>query len=158
MQLDIHHLREDYTKDSLDISTTADHPFQQFHTWFKEAQASSVAEPNAMTLATVTPEGRPKARIMLLKQLDSTGFVFFTNYGSAKGKDLTHNPQASLLFFWDALQRQVRISGVVERISREESIAYFQSRPKGSCDRRHRFTSEPSSGRQAAVGGNSFLA
>lgn len=132
MLLNLKDLREDYNRDQLTFEETDASPFKQFQSWFEAAQRSEVREPNAMTLATVNAEGRPKARIVLLKQVDDTGFVFFTNYDSQKGKDISANPFASLVFFWDAQQRQVRIEGRVEKIAATESEAYFQSRPKGS--------------------------
>ncbi|PSR13893.1 MAG: pyridoxamine 5'-phosphate oxidase [Bacteroidetes bacterium] len=132
MLLDIKDLREDYNQGNLELADTAVHPFDQFHLWFKAARQSEVREPNAMTLATISATGRPKARIVLLKQLDEQGLVFFTNYDSQKGKDLAVHPAAALVFFWDAQQRQVRVEGTVVKISPEESTAYYQSRPKGS--------------------------
>ncbi|MEL7248322.1 MAG: pyridoxamine 5'-phosphate oxidase [Bacteroidota bacterium] len=132
MLLNLEDLREDYNRDQLTIDQTDASPFVQFQRWFKAAQESTIKEPNAMTLATVGADGRPKARIVLLKQVDSAGFVFYTNYDSQKGQDMAANPFASLVFFWDVLQRQVRVAGRVEKITAEESAAYFQSRPKGS--------------------------
>lgn len=107
-------------------------PFAQFQRWFQAAQDAGLSLPNAMTLATATREGRPSARFVLLKGFDEQGFVFFTNYESHKGRELTENPYAALVFYWDPLHRQVRISGSVTRISREESDRYFHSRPTGS--------------------------
>ena len=132
MLLNLEDLREDYNRDQLTIEQTDPDPFVQFQRWFAAAQASTVKEPNAMTLATVGANGRPKARIVLLKQVDDDGFVFFTNYDSQKGQDLAANPFASLVFFWNIMQRQVRVEGRVEKISFADSEAYFQSRPKGS--------------------------
>lgn len=132
MLLNLEDLREDYTRDQLILEDTDPNPLLQFERWFKAAQQSPVNEPNAMTLATVGGNGRPKARIVLLKQVDDQGFVFFTNYDSQKGQDLQANPFASLVFFWDVIQRQVRIEGRVEKIAQADSEAYFQSRPKGS--------------------------
>ena len=132
MLLNLEDLREDYTRDQLILEDTDPSPLLQFERWFKAAQQSPVNEPNAMTLATVGGNGRPKARIVLLKQVDDQGFVFFTNYDSQKGQDLQANPFASLVFFWDVIQRQVRIEGQVEKIAQADSEAYFQSRPKGS--------------------------
>ena len=132
MLLNLEDLREDYNRDQLTIEQTDPDPFVQFQRWFAAAQASTVKEPNAMTLATVGVNGRPKARIVLLKQVDDDGFVFFTNYDSQKGQDLAANPFASLVFFWNIMQRQVRVEGRVEKISFADSEAYFQSRPKGS--------------------------
>ncbi|MEL7426293.1 MAG: pyridoxamine 5'-phosphate oxidase [Bacteroidota bacterium] len=132
MLLNLEDLREDYNRDQLTMDQTDADPLVQFQRWFKTAQESTVKEPNAMTLATVGADGRPKARIVLLKQVDGDGFIFYTNYDSQKGQDMAANPFASLVFFWDVLQRQVRVAGRVEKITAEESEAYFQSRPKGS--------------------------
>ncbi|MEL6835944.1 MAG: pyridoxamine 5'-phosphate oxidase [Bacteroidota bacterium] len=132
MLLNLEDLREDYNRDQLTMDQTDADPLVQFQRWFKTAQESTVKEPNAMTLATVGADGRPKARIVLLKQVDGDGFIFYTNYDSQKGQDMAANPFASLVFFWDVLQRQVRVAGQVEKITAEESEAYFQSRPKGS--------------------------
>ncbi|HEY2365535.1 MAG TPA: pyridoxamine 5'-phosphate oxidase [Polyangiaceae bacterium] len=104
-------------------------PFEQFDLWF--ADAAGLPEPNAMALATVT-DGQPSVRMVLLKERDARGFVFFTNYGSRKGRELTANPHAALLFFWPTLQRQIRIEGTVERVAREESAAYFRTRARGA--------------------------
>lgn len=132
MLLNLEDLREDYNRDQLTIEDTDPSPFIQFERWFKSAQESTVVEPNAMTLATIGADGRPKARIVLLKKADPQGLVFYTNYDSQKGQDLAANPFASLVFFWYAQQRQVRVEGRVEKVSAAESEAYFQSRPKGS--------------------------
>ena len=121
-----------YAGDSLDVSSVADEPFTQFREWFAAATAAAVPAVNAMTLATVNDEGRPSARIVLLKEIDNAGFVFFTNYDSQKGKELEDNPAAALVFYWHPLHRQVRIEGDVEKISAKESDAYFDSRPLGS--------------------------
>jgi pyridoxamine 5'-phosphate oxidase len=107
-------------------------PIEQFTVWFEEAREGGVLEPNAMTLATASATGEPSARIVLLKGIDERGFVFYTNYESAKGRDLAANPRATLSFYWPQLERQVRIAGSVERVSPEESRAYFDSRPLGS--------------------------
>jgi pyridoxamine 5'-phosphate oxidase len=107
-------------------------PIQQFHAWFDQALAAGLAEPNAMTVATATPDGRPSARMLLIKGVDQRGFVFFTNYESRKGQELAGNPYAALVFYWAELERQVRIEGAVERVSPAESDAYFHSRPLGS--------------------------
>jgi len=125
-------IRKEYSKAALDILTMSTDPIQQFENWFQEAMHSQVAEPNAMCLATVNADHRPSARIVLLKSFDDRGFVFYTNYHSRKGKELSGNPRACLLFYWPQLWRQVRIEGAVEKISDEESDAYFQSRPLGS--------------------------
>ena len=107
-------------------------PIMQFQEWFDLAQNANIYLPEAMTLATASPEGIPSARIVLLKCIDHRGFVFFTNYNSRKGDELNSNPQAALVIHWSTLQRQIRIEGNVERISRDESETYFQSRPRGS--------------------------
>ncbi len=125
-------LRQDYTLAGLQETDLDSNPFKQFEIWFKEALHSELLEPNAMTLATATPDGKPSARIVLLKGFDERGFVFYTNYESLKGKQLIANPQAALVFFWDRLERQIRIEGKVTKVSPQESDAYFQSRPKGS--------------------------
>lgn len=125
-------MRRDYTLAALDEDTVHHNPFMQFAAWFREATDAGIDEPNAMTLATSTPDGIPSARIVLLKGADENGFTFYTNYTSQKSHDLLLNPCAALLFFWGELQRQVRISGRVEKCSREESEAYFRSRPAES--------------------------
>lgn len=125
-------LRQSYEKNVLLEETAAASPLDQFSLWFDEALQAKVPEPNAMTLATVDAAGQPSARTVLIKGFDAQGFVFFTNYESRKGHDLQHNPRAALLFFWQPLERQVRIEGVIEKVSPEESDAYFHSRPLGS--------------------------
>ena len=125
-------LRKNYTLGSLDAADVDHDPIRQFHTWFNQALDAKLPEPNAMTVATVDGEGRPAARILLVKGVDEHGFVFFTNYESRKGQELDANPHASLLFYWIELERQVRIEGKVEKTSAEESDAYFHSRPVGS--------------------------
>lgn len=127
-------MRRDYTRDGLSEEQAPDEPFALFHQWFAEAVKTEQApvEPNAMTLATVDAAGRPHCRILLLKGLDARGFTFFTNYESAKGAELAARPFAAMTFFWPSLERQVRIEGRVERVSAEESDAYFQVRPLGS--------------------------
>ena len=125
-------IRRDYSLQTLDESEVAANPIEQFAIWWKEAVSSEIDEVNAMTLATVGADGAPAARIVLLKGYDANGFVFFTNYESKKGQDLLEHPVAALVFFWKELERQVRISGTVEKIAADESDAYFQSRPEGS--------------------------
>ncbi len=125
-------LRTSYDKHTLLESAVAGDPAAQFSAWFEQALKSGDHEPNAMTLATADAQGRPSARIVLLKGVDADGFVFFTNYQSRKGGELAANPYASLLFFWPCLERQVRAEGIVERISAQESDAYFDTRPLGS--------------------------
>ncbi|NKB68864.1 MAG: pyridoxamine 5'-phosphate oxidase [Candidatus Latescibacteria bacterium] len=107
-------------------------PFVQFGRWFKEAQQSAMALPHAMALSTATPEGRPSSRMVLLQSFDERGFAFFTNYDSRKGEELAANPWAALLFHWEPLRRQVRLEGRVEKLTAEESDAYFHSRPDGA--------------------------
>jgi pyridoxamine 5'-phosphate oxidase len=125
-------LRQDYVQGALRESEAAASPFDQFTLWFEQALASHVPEANAMTLATVGADGRPAARIVLLKGQDARGFSFFTNYESRKAEDLAAHPFASLLFFWIPLERQVRIEGRVERVSEAESDEYYAKRPLGS--------------------------
>lgn len=127
-------MRRDYTRDGLSEEQAPDEPLALFQQWFAEAVKTEQApvEPNAMTLATVDAAGRPHCRILLLKGLDARGFTFFTNYESAKGAELAARPFAAMTFFWPSLERQVRIEGRVERVSLEESDAYFQVRPLGS--------------------------
>jgi pyridoxamine 5'-phosphate oxidase len=125
-------LRKDYSLQGLDIGEINPSPVIQFKTWFDQALAAKLPEPNAMTVATTTPDGQPSARMVLLKDFDHRGFVFFTNYNSRKGKELAANPQATLVFWWAELERQVRISGSVEQVSSRESDQYFDSRPHQS--------------------------
>lgn len=122
-------LRIDYSGRDLDEKTVHRDPFQQFRTWLDQALASSLREPNAMALATATREGVPSCRMVLLKGFDPRGFVFFSNYNSSKGLELEQNPVAALTFYWAELERQVRISGTVERVSNAESDEYFAVRP-----------------------------
>ncbi|MGL5033286.1 MAG: pyridoxamine 5'-phosphate oxidase [Microcystaceae cyanobacterium] len=132
MALSLAELRLNYSKAQLTEDSIADHPFTQFHHWLEDAIAAQLIEPNAMSLATLAPTGKPIARMVLLKALDERGFVFFTNYDSAKGKQLSLDPHCALVFWWAELERQVRIEGTVEKISPEESDYYFQSRPRAS--------------------------
>ncbi|WP_201747980.1 pyridoxamine 5'-phosphate oxidase [Chitinophaga vietnamensis] len=125
-------LRKDYKLASLDERDVAPYPLQQFEKWWQDATTGEVEEPNAMTLATSTPDGHPSARIVLLKGFDEEGFVFFTNYESRKGQELALNPHVSLLFFWRELERQVRIEGTVSKASAGISNDYYNSRPVGS--------------------------
>jgi pyridoxamine 5'-phosphate oxidase len=125
-------IRQNYEKGELLESAAKSSPFDQFEIWMHEAIGLPVAEPTAMTLATADANSKPHARIVLLKGFDAQGFVFYTNYESHKGNELANNPQASLLFFWQPLERQVRIEGVVEKVSDQESDEYFHSRPLGS--------------------------
>ncbi len=125
-------LRIEYARESLDEKGVARDPFLQFSRWFQEALNAGFTEPNAMTLATADADGRPSARIVLLKGYDERGFTFYSNYQSRKGRELAENPRAALLFHWVELQRQVRIEGHVEKASAEESDEYYASRPIGS--------------------------
>ena len=132
MKKEIAAIRRDYELESLNIEDVAINVFEQFTKWWQEALNSGIDEVNAMTLATATPDGKPSARIVLLKDYDEKGFVFFSNYNSHKGKELEANPNAALIFFWKELERQVRIEGSVEKVSAEESDDYFYTRPAGS--------------------------
>lgn len=125
-------IRRDYSLKTLNEGEVADSPFLQFADWWQQAIESEIDEVNAMTLATASLEAVPSARIVLLKGYDENGFVFYTNYESAKGRELAENPKASLLFFWKELERQIRITGIVEKVSAAESDEYFLSRPTGS--------------------------
>lgn len=125
-------IREEYSKYSLTEEDIVADPIQQFEIWFEQAISASVLEPNAMALATLNNEGFPVSRIVLLKDIKPSGFSFFTNYESSKGKDILANNKVSVLFFWPELQRQVRIEGVVEKLENDESDEYFASRPRGS--------------------------
>jgi pyridoxamine 5'-phosphate oxidase len=125
-------IRKEYMLETLDEMGAEANAIRQFDKWWQEATTSTIDEINAMTLATATPDGKPSARIVLLKGYDDNGFVFFTNYESNKGKELAANPNACLVFFWKELERQVRLEGRVEKVSNEESDAYFFSRPQGS--------------------------
>jgi pyridoxamine 5'-phosphate oxidase len=125
-------LRKNYTQAGLIESDLVANPYQQFQLWFEQAVAADILEPNAMTLATVTVEGKPSARIVLLKAVDDRGFVFYTNYNSQKGIELQHCPYAALVFLWGDLERQVRIEGRIEFVSESEATSYFHSRPVSS--------------------------
>lgn len=129
MDAKIANLRKEYQKASLEVEDVLDCPVAQFQKWFEDASKSALDEPNAMTLATADAEGNPAARIVLLKGVEDGGFVFYTNYHSQKGQELAKNPKAALIFFWRALERQVRITGKVAKVAPEVSDAYFQSRP-----------------------------
>ncbi len=122
-------IRKSYEKSELLEETLQATPMDQFNLWFQQVLKANVPEVNAMTLATTTPDGRPSARIVLLKGYDDNGFVFFTNYQSRKGQELAANPHASLLFFWPELERQVRVEGTITKVSAAESDSYFHSRP-----------------------------
>ncbi len=125
-------LRKEYRRDRLRKANAAADPLAQFDEWLQEATESQLLEPNAMTLATASADGCPSARMVLLKGFDARGFAFFTNFESRKGQELAENPVASLVFWWDILERQIRIEGQVERLSDEESDEYYNSRPLGS--------------------------
>ena len=130
--MDLKALRREYASRSLDESSIQSDPLQQFRTWFDEAVRSEILDVNAMALATVSAAGVPSIRTVLLKDIDDRGLVFFTHYTSPKGHDLAANPNASLLFYWAPLERQVRVAGQVERVPAAESDAYFASRPRDS--------------------------
>ncbi|HMQ45932.1 MAG TPA: pyridoxamine 5'-phosphate oxidase [Saprospiraceae bacterium] len=132
MLLNINDLRAEYSNQKMDKGDLSSNPFEQFSRWFKEAVTAQIPEPNAFTLASINTSGLPSARVVLLKELNEKGFVFFTNYNSRKAKDFEYNPHAAMVFSWLELQRQIRVEGTVEKISTQESEAYFQSRPKGS--------------------------
>lgn len=128
----IAHLRKDYTLNGLDQQDILQSPIDQFKKWFDESLSAEVIEPNGMFLSTISPEGYPQGRIVLLKEVDNNGFTFYTNYNSQKGNDLAAHPFASLTFWWAELERQVRIVGKVEKVNEAESDAYFSIRPRGS--------------------------
>jgi pyridoxamine 5'-phosphate oxidase len=128
----LQNLRQDYRSAELSAADVDRDPIEQFAKWFKDAMNAKLYEPNVMTLATADRSGRPSARIVLLKGFDQNGFTFYTNYNSAKGKEMEENPQACLVFFWAELERQVRIEGRVSKVSAEVSDQYFHSRPAGS--------------------------
>jgi len=131
-KLDLAALRNEYAAHGLRRSDLDPNPTKQFATWFAAAQGADIRDSNAMSLATATKDGIPSVRVVLLKGFDDRGFVFYTNYSSEKGAQIEANPNASVVFYWMQLERQVRIGGRVERTSREESAAYFHSRPVGS--------------------------
>ena len=126
---EIQNIRRQYSKSTLSVSSVNKNPFKQFEKWFREVLNSGFLEPNAMTLATASSAGKPSARIVLLKGFDESGFIFFTNYKSKKGKDIEKNPYGCLLFYWDKLERQVRIEGKIVKASKAESEEYFNTRP-----------------------------
>lgn len=131
-RMNVADLRKDYTQRGLDETDVDPDPIIQFGRWFDQALAAQLSEPNAMTLATATPDGKPSARIVLLKGYDAQGFVFYSNYDSRKGQELRANPHAALICYWPELERQVRIEGQVNRVLPETSDAYYASRPRGS--------------------------
>jgi pyridoxamine 5'-phosphate oxidase len=124
--------RREYTRETLDETAVAREPLDQFRRWFDEALASELREPTAMAIATVGPDGRPSARMVLLKGYDDRGFVFYTNYDSRKGRELAQNPRASLLFYWAELERQIRIEGAIGTVPAAESDEYYGTRPLGA--------------------------
>ena len=132
MNKNIADIRKDYQLQSLLETDVASNPFDQFNRWWDDAIKSELDEVNAMTLATASVTGMPSARIVLLKSVSADGFVFFTNYNSHKGKELLENPFGCLVFFWKELERQIRITGTIEKVSAAESDEYFYSRPVGS--------------------------
>jgi len=133
MEENLHEYRKGYRKGRLSQESVAKDPMDQFHIWFQEAKnLGDFIEANAMTISTIGLDGFPKGRVVLLKKYSSTGFDFYTNYGSDKGKSISHNNKVSLLFFWSNLERQIIIKGTAEKTSEEEAIEYFHSRPKGS--------------------------
>jgi pyridoxamine 5'-phosphate oxidase len=132
MAQDLWRLGQQYQGASLDPADCDPDPIREVAKWMQLAVSASLPTPNAMTLATVDERGRPAARIVLLKEIDPRGFTFFTNYQSRKGRDLLAHPYAALVLYWEPLHRQIRIEGAVERVTPEESDAYFSSRPRGS--------------------------
>jgi pyridoxamine 5'-phosphate oxidase len=129
---DLEKLRKEYTRAGLRVADTHPDPIEQFRRWFEEALAANLYEPNAMTLATSTSDGRPSARVVLLKGFDERGFVFYTNYEGRKARELEENPYCALVFYWGELERQVRVEGRAGRVSKGESDAYYGGRPRGS--------------------------
>ncbi len=129
---DLSDFREEYNRDELHENNIKSNPLHQFDIWLQDAINSQLSEPNAMSVATSTPNGKPSIRVVLLKELNERGFVFFTNYNSRKGMEISANPYASILFDWHQMERQVRIEGIIEKISNDDSDTYFNSRPEGS--------------------------
>ncbi|MET9602736.1 pyridoxamine 5'-phosphate oxidase [Streptomyces sp. NPDC059558] len=125
-------MRKQYRSEIVDEGSLAENPMDQFALWFQQAADSRLFEPNAMVVSTATPDGRPSSRTVLMKQFDGRGFVFFTNYASRKGRELAENPHVALLFPWHPIARQVIVTGTAARIGRDETAAYFRSRPHGS--------------------------
>ncbi len=130
--MDLAQLRRDYSSAPLLESEVKSDPVEQFGLWFNQALEAGIVDPNAMTLATATPEGQPSARVVLLKKYDEAGFCFFTNYQSPKAQDLAANPRAALMYYWHDLFRQVRIGGQVVKTSKDASQQYFAARPRGA--------------------------
>ena len=143
-------LRKEYTRAGLTESDADSDPIAQFRRWFGEALAADLHEPNAMILATATPDGRPSARVVLLKGFDERGLVFYTNYEGRKGAELEANPYCALVFYWAELERQVRVEGHARRVTEKEADEYFRSRPRGSqLGARVSEQSRPVGGREA---------
>lgn len=128
-QKDFEKMRREYSQQAFDEKDASANPFEQFSYWFQQAQSQVIDMPNTMTLATASALGKPSLRMVLLKHYDEHGFVFFTNYQSAKAQHIETNPQASILFYWSIFDRQIRIEGKIVRVSREDSETYFKSRP-----------------------------
>ena len=131
-RMSLESVREEYGAGGLREQSCETNPIVQFERWMKDAQAADLKEPNAMTLSTATADGRPSGRVVLLKEVSDFGFVFYTNYASRKARELETNPFAALTFYWPELVRQVRIEGSIQRVSKEQSQAYFRTRPRGS--------------------------
>jgi pyridoxamine 5'-phosphate oxidase len=131
-RLSLADLRENYGRGELSEEYCDSNPIVQFERWLKDSERAELREPNAMVLATAARDGRPSARVVLLKEVSDLGFVFYTNYSSRKARELETNPFAALTFYWSELERQVRVEGQVGRLSRQQSEAYFRTRPKGS--------------------------
>jgi pyridoxamine 5'-phosphate oxidase len=129
---DVSSLRKEYIRGGLKEDDAHPNPIEQFHNWFEEALAANLHEPNAMSLATASSDGKPSARVVLLKGFDERGFVFYTNHEGRKGRELEENPYCALVFYWGELERQVRVEGRASRVSVEESDEYYRSRPRGS--------------------------
>ncbi|PVY40685.1 pyridoxamine 5'-phosphate oxidase [Pontibacter virosus] len=132
LQHDIASIRKNYSRQALTEESVSNNPLDQFKGWLNEAILSEVLEPTALVLSTVSADCRPSARVVLLKEVSSDGFVFFTNYDSRKGQDLAERPLGSITFFWAELERQVRIEGTIEKVAADVSDTYFHSRPRGS--------------------------
>ena len=132
MNRNIQDIREDYRFGSLIEDQVPNNPIELFKQWFEDAQSANISEPNAMTIATVNQDGKPSARIVLLKGYSEEGFIFYTNYDSRKGQNIAANPFVSIVFLWKEIERQVRIEGKIIKLSEERSTAYYRSRPKGS--------------------------
>lgn len=132
MKQSLEDMREQYGKESLDENSVAKNPVAQFENWMEKAVLAKIPEPNAMTLATADINGKPTARVVLLKGIENSAFIFYTNYDSKKGQDLLYNPYAALVFYWYPIEKQIRIEGRVEKVSAEKSEKYFHSRPRAS--------------------------